>query len=735
MKKLLPVILILFLNNGLKAEDGYRLWLRYDKIDDPLLLQKYRNIIHNFQITNSSPTIDVARKELVNAFQNLLAIKIPEQKTISDGSIVIGTNSSPFFREHNNNVGLPTGKEGFIIQSTKINGKNIILINGTDDAGVLYGVFHFLRLLQTHQDISHLNISSAPRVQIRMLDHWDNLNRTVERGFAGISIWNWHELPDYIDQRYIDYARTNASIGINAVSLTNVNANALMLANQYLQKVKALADVFRPYNIKVFLTARFSAPIEIGGLKTADPLNADVQNWWKKKADSIYQFIPDFGGFLVKANSEGQPGPQSYNRTHADGANMLADAVAPHKGVVIWRAFVYDVRAQRPNENFDSSKVDPTAGNIASADRFKQAYLEFKPLDGQFRKNVLIQVKNGPIDFQPREPFSPLFGAMEKTPVAMEFQLTQEYLGQGTHLVYEAPLFKEVLDADTYANGKGSTVGKIIDGSVEKYSITAMAAVANIGSERNWTNHPFAQANWYAFGRLCWDHNLTSSQIAEEWIKQTFTNNSKAVSTIKNMMLTSREAVVNYMTPLGLHHIMASGHHYGPGPWVNNVGRADWNPVYYHRADSIGIGFDRTATGSNALAQYKSEVSAQWKDVKNTDEKFLLWFHHVPWNYKMKSGRNLWEELCYKYNLGVDSVKWMQQQWNSVKNYVDDERFKQVNMLLTIQEKDAEWWRDACLIYFQTFSKMPIKGEQPKHSLEYYKSLRFPYAPGIGGNN
>jgi alpha-glucuronidase len=416
---------------------------------------------------------------------------------------------------------------------------------------------------------------------------------------------------------------------------------------------------------------------------------------------------------------------------------MLADAVGPHNGIVIWRAFVYDVRVQRPNENFDAGAVDANAGTIASSDRFKQAYLEFKPLDGQFRKNVLIQVKNGPIDFQPREPFSPLFGAMEKTPVAMEFQLTQEYLGQGTHLVYEAPLFKEVLDADTYANGKGSTVAKVIDGSVENYSITAMAAVSNIGSERNWTNHPFGQANWYAFGRLCWDHDLTAAQIAEEWIRQTFTNNQKAITTIKNILLTSREAVVNYMTPLGLAHIMATGHHYGPGPWVNNAGRADWNPVYYHRADSIGIGFDRTASGSNALEQYKPEVAAQWMNLKNTDENFLLWFHHVPWNYKMKSGRNLWEELCYKYNLGVDSVKWMQQQWNSVKNFMDEERFNQVKMLLSIQEKEAEWWRDACLLYFQTFSRMPIPSniEKPKQTLEYYKSLRFPFAPGIGGSN
>jgi alpha-glucuronidase len=519
---------------------------------------------------------------------------------------------------------------------------------------------------------------------------------------------------------------------MNGTVLTNVNANATILTKPWLEKVKALADVFRPYGIKVYLTARFSAPIELGKLKTADPLNDSVQVWWKEKMKEIYSIIPDFGGFLVKANSEGQPGPQDYKRDHADGANMLADAIAPFGGIIMWRAFVYDARAQKSNENFDSSKVDVNAQPIASPDRFKQAYNEFKPLDGKFRKNVLIQVKNGPIDFQPREPFSPLFGAMPKTPVMMEFQVTKEYLGQGTHLVYEAPLFKETLDADTYANGKGSTVAKIIDGTSENYSLTGIAAVANIGNERNWTNHPFSQADWYAFGRLAWDQHLTASQIADEWIKQTFTNNTQAVTTIEKIMLTSREAVVNYMTPLGLHHIMATGHHYGPGPWVDNLARADWNPVYYHHADAFGIGFNRTATGSNALAQYDSRVSDQWKDSNTCDEKYLLWFHHVSWNHIMRSGRTLWEELCFKYQLGVDSVRWMQQQWNTLQKFIDEERFEQVKMFLKIQEKDAVWWCNACLLYFQTFSKMPLPAhyEQPDKTLEYYKSIRILFAPG-----
>lgn len=585
-------------------------------------------------------------------------------------------------------------------------------------------MFQFLRLIQTQQNIRQLSLTSTPKIQLRILNHWDNLNRSVERGYAGISIWNWHTLPGYIDQRYIDYARANASIGINGTVLTNVNANALILTKNYLEKVAGLANTFRPYGIKVYLTARFSAPVEIGGLKTADPLNEDVKEWWKKMVDTVYQYIPDFGGFLVKANSEGQPGPQSYQRTHADGANMLADAVAPHGGIVMWRAFVY-------------SNETPT-------DRFKQAYDEFKPLDGQFRKNVLVQVKNGPIDFQPREPFHPLFGAMPQTPLMMEFQITMEYLGQGTHLVYEAPLFKECLDADTYAKGKGlpagqagSTVAKDIDGSLYHNSISGIAGVANIGNERNWTNHPFGQANWYAFGRLAWDHELNSAQIADEWIKQTFTNNKTFVTEVKEMMLTSRQTMVNYMTPLGLNHIMGTGHHYGPAPWVSNAGRADWNPVYYHKADSTGIGFDRTVSGSNALSQYATQVSDQWKDVNTCPDDYLLWFHHIAWDHKMRSGRTLWEELCYKYNLGVDSVRWMQKTWEKMKGLIDDERFQQTKMFLVIQENDAVWWRNACLLYFQTFSRMPIPSnyEKPDHTLDYYKSLRFQFAPGNGNGN
>ena len=714
MKKVLVLISHLILLGTLKAEDGYRLWLRYDKVQNAALLQQYQRNLNSVQVLGNSPTINVTKNELVNGLQGLLGKKII---SVSNGaSVVAGTVANSTVKSSIPVAILNSlGSEGFFIYSVKGSPSKII-IGAKTDVGVLYGVFHFLKLIQTNENITSLSILSNPKVQTRILNHWDNLNRTVERGYAGMSIWEWHKLPGYLDQRYIDYARANASIGINGTVLTNVNANALILTNNYLEKVAALANVFRPYGIKVYLTARFSAPIEIGGLKTADPLDPAVQNWWNKKIDKIYKYIPDFGGFLVKANSEGQPGPQNYGRNHADGANMLADAVAPHNGIVMWRAFVYS--------------------NETPEDRFKQAYNEFKPLDGKFRKNVLVQVKNGPIDFQPREPFHPLFGAMPKTPLMMEFQITQEYLGQSTNLVYEAPLFKEALDADTYAKGKGSTVAKVIDGTVHGNSLSGIAGVSNIGNDRNWTGHPFAQANWYAFGRLAWDYTLSSAQIADEWIRQTFTNNQKFIDPTKQIMLSSREAMVNYMNPLGLAHIMGTSHHYGPAPWVSNAGRADWNPVYYHKADSAGIGFDRTKTGSNALAQYTPEVRKQWENVATTPDEYLLWFHHVPWNYKMKSGRTLWDELCYKYNLGVDSVRWMQKTWNGLNGLIDKERFEQVNMLLSIQEKEAVWWRNACLSYFQTFSKMPIPAqyEKPLHSLDYYKSLRFPFAPGIGGN-
>jgi alpha-glucuronidase len=715
MKKVSFLFLNFLLALLVHAEDGYSLWLRYPTVKNPQLLTQYRNSLKGVSVSGTTPTLLAAKAELLQGLSGLLGQKITEKST-GTGLLYIGTPAtSPAIAALAKQKNLTVaGADAFLI--TTANGKEgpRITIAGNTDKGVLYGVFHFLRLLQTEQNLQSLSILSAPKIQHRILNHWDNLDRTVERGYAGFSIWDWHRLPHYIDPRYTDYARANASVGINGTVLTNVNANAMVLTEQYLEKVAALANVFRTYGIKVYLTARFSAPIEIGGLKTADPLDTAVQGWWKRKTAEIYRIIPDFGGFLVKANSEGQPGPQNYGRNHADGANMLADAVAPFGGLVMWRAFVYS--------------------NETPEDRFKQAYNEFKPLDGKFRKNVLVQVKNGPVDFQPREPFHPLFGAMPQTPLAMEFQLTQEYLGFATHLVFLPSMFKEVLNADTYAKGKGSTVAEVADGSLDGHTLSAMAGVANIGNDINWTGHPFGQANWYAYGRLAWDHTLSEEQLAGEWVRQTFGNQRPLVEGVKKIMLSSHEALVNYMTPLGLHHIMGYGHHYGPAPWWDKAPRADWNPTYFHKADKEGIGFDRTTAGSNALAQYSPEVRKLFGNVATCPEEYLLWFHHVRWDHPMKSGKTLWEELCAHYYAGVDSVRAMQGNWAAMKPYIDPQRFEQVRMLLQIQEEEAVWWRNACLLYFQTFSGRPIPAhyEQPDKTLEYYKSLRFPYAPGNG---
>jgi len=558
--------------------------------------------------------------------------------------------------------------------------------------------------MQTLQPINNLDVTQKPRIQLRMLDHWDNLDGSIERGYAGRSLWNWSALPGTIDPRLRDYARANASIAINGSLLNNVNADAQILTADYLRKVAAIASVFRPYGVRVFLSARFSAPIELGGLKTADPLDAEVAMWWKKKADEIFEFIHDFGGFVVKANSEGQPGPRTYNRTHVDGANMLAAAMAPHNGLVIWRAFVYDMKP--------------------GYDRAGAAYENLQPFDGKFAANVLLQVKNGPIDFQPREPFHPLFGAMPKTQLMPEFQITQEYLGFSNHLVFLASMWREVLDSDTYAKGPGSTITKVTDGSLYSQRLTGIAGVANTGSDRNWTGHHFLQANWYAFGRLAWNPDLNSRQIAEEWIKMTFTRDPRATGTIARIMLESHQALVDYMTPLGLHHLMWGGHHYGPAPWWDTFERDDWNPVYYHRADERGLGFDRTETGSNTLSQYHRPVRDGFENPATCPEEFLLWFHHVPWAHRMKSGRIMWDELALHYQRGVDWIRSTRKEWTALAGVVDPERYDQVAKKLAIQERDAIWWRDAVLLYFQTFSKRPLPAgvEKPAKTLEEYKA-------------
>ena len=695
------------------AEDGYDLWLRYRPLPGEWL-DAYHPKATELVPAAHSPTLDVAQGELSRGLGGLLGTAPPlSSQPTRDGSIIFGTaKAAPLIAGLQ--LGLHRlGAEGYVIRSLTYDGHRVIAIAANEDIGVLYGTFHFLRLLQTHQPLDRLDIVSAPRIQHRILDHWDNLDRTVERGYAGESIWDWHKLPDYLDPRYTDYARACASLGINGMVPTNVNASAISLTPAYLRKLAALADLFRPYGLRVYLAARFSAPVEIGGLKTADPLDPGVRAWWRAKADEIYALIPDFGGFLVKANSEGQPGPQDYSRTHADGANMVADAVAPHGGIVMWRAFVYS--QQQPD------------------DRAKQAADEFVPLDGKFRDNVILQVKNGPIDFQPREPFHPLFGAMPGTPLMLEVQITKEYLGFATHLVYLAPLFEETLRSDTYSRGPGSTVARVVDGSLFGHSLTGIAGVANIGSDRNWTGSHFDQANWYAFGRLAWDPMQSSRDIAEEWVRMTFSNDPAFVTTVVTMMMGSREAAVDYMTPLGLHHQMARDSHYGPGPWVSGGPRADWTSVYFNRADASGIGFDRTATGSNAIAQYAPQVAAQFADLKRTPEKVLLWFHHVPWDYKMRSGRTLWDELVIHYTQGVQTVSDMRRTWAGLSGQVDAERYAQASTFLAIQEKEAKWWRDASIAYFQTFShRAPPAGyAAPEHDLTYYEALCFPYAPGI----
>ena len=715
MKKYLILVLLLIFSLPNFAKDGYELWLDYRTIENPAMRSEADRLFSGIFFFGENQTYAAIRKELQLAAPKMTGNgPVFSKERLNQTQVWLGTREelSQVFGLQDQVTIRNLGEDGYWMGPVTFQGKTYFTIVGNRPVGVLYGVFDWLKSLQSGTfDPSSIK-TERPKIQLRMLNHWDNLDRTVERGYAGFSIWDWHRLPGYIDPRYSDYARANASIGINAVSLTNVNANARILTTDFMKKAKVLADIFRPYGIKVFLTARFSAPIEIGGLKTADPLDPEVIAFWKKKTDEMYQYIPDFGGYLVKANSEGQPGPHEYNRTHAEGANMLAEALAPHGGVLIWRAFVY------------SHEIDE--------DRHKQANLEFVPLDGKFRDNVIIQVKNGAIDFQPREPFHPLFGAVKQTNLGIEFQITQEYLGQATQLVYLSPMWEEVLRSKTFRPTPTSTVAGIVDGSDSGQKLSLMAGVSNIGTDRNWTGHLFGQANWYAFGRLARDPYLNSDQIAEEWSKLTFGQETQNLAKIKEIMLDSHEAAVNYMTPLGLHHIMGWDHHYGPGPWVTG-GRADWTALYYHRADSLGIGFDRTSDGSKALEQYSPEIIQAWSDSKQIPEKYLLWFHHLPWDYEMNSGRTLWEEIGLHYDQGVKSARKIKSTWESLAGRIDPEQYSHVNQLLGIQVQEAEWWRNSCLLYFQSISKRPIPAEieQPEGDLEYYKSLRFPTAPGI----
>jgi len=673
-----------------RAEDGYDLWLRYRPIESVALRDEYRSAITHIVSQQPSPTSRVAVEELQRGLRGLLGREIPVANDLrGPGGLVIGTpSSSPVIRQAEWAARLASdGAEGYLIRSTKIESHAVTVIASAGDAGALYGAFHFLRLLQTGRSLASLDVAERPRLQLRVLNHWDNLDGTIERGYAGRSLWRWSELPGRIDPRVEDYARANASIGINGTVINSVNANPRSLTTEYLEKAAALARTFRPYGIRVFLSANFAAPTLLGQLPTADPLDPAVARWWKDKADEIYRLIPDFGGFLVKANSEGQPGPQDYKRTHADGANVLANALAPHRGIVMWRAFVYD------------ADVDP--------DRVKRAYMEFVPLDATFRDNVFVQVKNGPLDFQPREPFHPLFGAMSKTPIMAELQITQEYFGHSTHLVYLAPMWNEFLQSDTYSKGRGSTVAKVLDGSVERYSRTGMAGVANTGNDRNWTGHHLAQANWYAYGRLAWNPDLTAEQIANEWIPMTWGRSPDLVSAIRSILLNSYEAYVNYTMPLGLHHLIG-GDHYEPMPENPDPRRADWSAIYYHRADSHGIGFDRTRKGSAAVDQYSAPLRDRWNDPATTPESLLLWFHRVPWDYRLASGKTVWQGLGEHYSRGAEQARALERQWTTLRGKVDAERFEAVAVKLQQQAQEAGAWRDKCLRFFQQFSGQPL---------------------------
>lgn len=625
-----------------KTSDGSMLWLNKQCYNTCLVKGK----------TDKDATLSIAKDELTKYYKGKeVSIRIDPLLNLGEGYML--TDSS-------------------IIASSSI--------------GILYGAYDLLRLQETG-NLSHLSKTEKPAVNLRILNHWDNLDGSIERGYAGKSIWKWDEIildkagefkniSKDLRNRLITYARSNASIGINGAVLNNVNASPQMMTSEYLHKVKVIADIFRPYGIRVYLSINFASPMALGYTKTADPLDMKVQLWWKKKAKEIYASIPDFGGFLVKANSEGQPGPGDYHRSHADGANMLADALKPFGGIVMWRSFVY-------------------GANHKGEDRVKQAVSEFKYQDGKFRDNVILQSKNGPLDFQPREPYAPIFDNIHQTPQIAELQITQEYLGQSKHLVYLAPMWKEFFRF------------------VSPDKLKGIAGVSNIGDNANWCGHSFSQANWYAFGRLAWNPSISSEEIAHEWLIQTYEcKDERFTKPVELMMLTSREACVNYMMPLGLHHIFKFDHHYGPEPdGFKAEYPLEWCPVYYHQADSNGIGFNRSSDGTDAVGQYPEPYRSLYDNLATCPEEYLLWFHHVPWNYRMKSGSTLWEELCMRYNMGVSMVETYRDYWHtSTKEYMKNHitEWEMTDSLLNVQLASAKEWRDVCLKYFQTFSKMNI---------------------------
>ena len=667
MKKYLILLFTVLTSLHVSAQsDGSQLWLG----------KQYANSCQVISQLPDDATAKIAKQELENNWRGKnVELKIDKALNLGEGY----------------NIYARPAQQGDNIQYEAT-------ITASNPIGLLYGAYELIRLQNTdayntgsgnQQNFSKaIDETEKPQVGLRILNHWDNLDGSIERGYAGKSIFKWEEIKlgkngkggsisKSLHDRLITYARANASLGINGSVLNNVNASPKMMTAEYINKVKVIANILRPYGIRVYLSINFASPMALGYTKTADPLDKKVQQWWKKKAKEIYAAIPDFGGFLVKANSEGQPGPGDYHRTHAEGANMLADAVKPYGGIIMWRSFVY-------------------GANHKGEDRVKQAVSEFKGMDGKFRDNVILQSKNGPLDFQPREPYAPIFDNIRQTPQIAELQITQEYLGQSKHLTYLAPMWKEFF------------------GFVNPSKLVGISGVANIGDDANWCGHPFSQANWYAFGRLAWNPSLSAEEIAHEWIVQTYENqDEKFTKPVEMMMMTSREACVNYMMPLGLHHIFKFDHHYGPEPdgFIASY-PLEWCPVYYHKADAKGIGFDRSSKGTDAVGQYPEPYRSQYDNIETCPEEYLLWFHHVAWNYKMKSGSTLWQELCMKYNMGVAMVEVYRDFWHtSAKQYMKghEQEWQHTDSLLNVQLENAKEWRETCLKYFQTFSKMDIQ--------------------------
>ena len=666
MKKYLILLFTVLTSLHVSAQsDGSQLWLG----------KQYANSCQVISQLPDDATAKIAKQELENNWRGKnVELKIDKSLNLGEGY----------------NIYARPAQQGDNIQYEAT-------ITASNPIGLLYGAYELIRLQNTdayntgsgnQQNFSKaIDETEKPKVGLRILNHWDNLDGSIERGYAGKSIFKWEEIKlgkngkggsisKSLHDRLITYARANASLGINGSVLNNVNASPKMMTAEYINKVKVIANILRPYGIRVYLSINFASPMALGYTKTADPLDKKVQQWWKKKAKEIYATIPDFGGFLVKANSEGQPGPSDYHRTHADGANMLADAVKPYGGIIMWRSFVY-------------------GANHKGEDRVKQAVSEFKGMDGKFRDNVILQSKNGPLDFQPREPYAPIFDNIKQTPQIAELQITQEYLGQSKHLTYLAPMWKEFF------------------GFVNPDRLVGISGVANIGDDANWCGHPFSQANWYAFGRLAWNPSLTAEEIAHEWLVQTYENqDEKFTKPVEMMMMTSREACVNYMMPLGLHHIFKFDHHYGPEPdgFIASY-PLEWCPVYYHKADAQGVGFDRSSKGTDAVGQYPEPYRSMYDNIATCPEEYLLWFHHVPWTYKMKSGSTLWQELCMKYNMGVAMVEVYRDFWHtSAKQYMKghEQEWQHTDSLLNVQLENAKEWRNICLKYFQTFSKMKI---------------------------